>query len=190
MNFLNRAALSHPAFTGVSRAHFGELLVELAPRWEAARESQLAERRGSVRKRAAGAGRKQKLVFTDRLLVTLIHLRHDLPHAALAELFAVDRSTVSGALREVRVLLAERGFAIPDQPGLRMKTIEDVFAYAEAEDIELRLDGAETQVRRPRAGRPGRRAFRHHHVQRPTGSDAAVRRSQARAYARPDRRAQ
>ncbi|MGW1552589.1 transposase family protein, partial [Streptomyces sp. NPDC002346] len=34
-----------------------------------------------------------------------------------------------------------------------------MFAYAEAEDVELRLDGAETQVRRPRAGRPGRRAF-------------------------------
>ncbi|MFE6963244.1 transposase family protein [Streptomyces sp. NPDC057696] len=33
------------------------------------------------------------------------------------------------------------------------------FAYAEAEDVELRRDGAETQVRRPRAGRPGRRPF-------------------------------
>ncbi|MER5757393.1 transposase family protein [Streptomyces sp. NPDC002088] len=34
-----------------------------------------------------------------------------------------------------------------------------MFAYAEAEGIELRLDGAETQVRRPQASRPGRRAF-------------------------------
>ncbi|MCX5103694.1 transposase family protein [Streptomyces sp. NBC_00439] len=36
-----------------------------------------------------------KLAFTDRLLVTLICLRHQLPHAALAELYQVDRSTVS-----------------------------------------------------------------------------------------------
>jgi len=35
----------------------------------------------------------------------------------------------------------------------------DVIVNAEAESVELRMDGAETQVRRPRAGRPGRRAF-------------------------------
>ncbi|MFF7884123.1 transposase family protein [Streptomyces sp. NPDC020794] len=34
----------------------------------------------------------------------------------------------------------------------------DVSAYAEAEGIRLRIDGAETQVRRPKANRPGRRA--------------------------------
>ncbi|MGW6262706.1 transposase family protein [Streptomyces sp. NPDC055085] len=34
-----------------------------------------------------------------------------------------------------------------------------VFAYAKAESVELRMDGAQTQVRRPQARRPGRRAF-------------------------------
>jgi len=34
-----------------------------------------------------------------------------------------------------------------------------VFAYAQAEGIELRLDATEVQVRRPPAGRGGRRAF-------------------------------
>jgi len=34
-----------------------------------------------------------------------------------------------------------------------------VFAYAAACGIRLRLDGREIQVRRPKAGRPGRRAF-------------------------------
>uniref|UniRef100_UPI002F90B0DF transposase family protein n=1 Tax=Streptomyces sp. NBC_01562 TaxID=2975879 RepID=UPI002F90B0DF len=42
---------------------------------------------------------------------------------------------------------------------MRLRTLDDVFAYAEAEDITLRIDGLETQVRRPQAGRPGRRAF-------------------------------
>jgi hypothetical protein len=45
---------------------------------------------------------------------------------------------------------AARGFAVPDQPGIRLRTIEDVFAYAEAEDVELRIDGTDVQVRRPR----------------------------------------
>ncbi len=154
-----RAACSHPALFGLSRAYFGELLEELAPKWQAARESALRERRGGDRKRAVGAGPKQRLVFVDRLLVTLVHLRLGLPHAALAQLYGVDRSTVSAAVREVRPLLAARGFAVPDRPGLRLRTLEDVFAYAEAEGVDLRIDGTEVQVRRPRAGRPGRKAF-------------------------------
>jgi hypothetical protein len=137
----------------------GELLEELAPRWEAVRESALRERRGGDRRRAAGAGPKRRLVFLDRLLVTLVHLRLGLPHAALAELFRVDRSTVSGAIREVRPLLAARGFAVPARPELRIRTLEDLFAYADAEGVQLRIDGTEVQVRRPRAGRPGRKAF-------------------------------
>ncbi|MFH7340866.1 transposase family protein [Streptomyces sp. KHY 26] len=92
-------------------------------------------------------------------MVALVHLRHQLPHAVLAGLFAVDRSTVSEAVRQIRPLLAARGFAVPDRAGLRLKTLEDVFAYADAEGIELRTDGAETQVRRRRQGALGRRAF-------------------------------
>ncbi|WP_394365743.1 transposase family protein [Streptomyces sasae] len=73
--------------------------------------------------------------------------------------YGVDRSTVSAAVREVRLLLAARFFAVPDRPGLRLRTLEDVFAYAGAEGVDLRIDGTEVQVRRPRAGRPGRKAF-------------------------------
>ncbi|ELS50789.1 putative transposase [Streptomyces viridochromogenes Tue57] len=88
-----------------------------------------------------------------------MYLRHQLPHEVLAELFDVDRSTVSAAVRQVRPLLAARGFPVPDRPGVRLRTLADVFAYAEAEGVELRLDGAETQGRRPQTGRPERRAF-------------------------------
>ncbi|GAA3922074.1 hypothetical protein GCM10023084_83150 [Streptomyces lacrimifluminis] len=77
------------------------------------------------------------MVFVDRLVATLIHLRHDLPHAVLGLLFGVDRSTITRAIAEVRTLLAERGCAVPDRPGLRLRTRTDVFAYARAEGIEL-----------------------------------------------------
>ncbi|WP_432012723.1 transposase family protein [Streptomyces cucumeris] len=83
------------------------------------------------------------------LLVTLVHLRLGIPHAALAELYAVDRSTVSGANREVRPLPAARGFAVPDRPRVRLRTLKDLFAYADAEGVDLRIDGTEVQVRRP-----------------------------------------
>ncbi|MFE1532515.1 transposase family protein [Streptomyces albidoflavus] len=74
-------------------------------------------------------------------------------------MFRVDRSTVSGAIREVGPLPAARGFAIPDRPFPRIRALEDLFAYADAEGVRLRIDGTEVRVRRPRAGRPGRKAF-------------------------------
>lgn len=113
---------------------------------------------GGARKRAAGAGARHQLVFVDRLVATLIHLRHDLPHAVLGLLFGVDRSTITRAIAEVRTLLAERGCAVPDRLDL-LRTLTDVFADAQAVGIELRFDAAEIQVRRPPAGRGGRRAF-------------------------------
>jgi hypothetical protein len=69
----------------------------------------------------------------------------------------VDRSTISTAIRQIRPLLASRGFATP--AGVRLHTLADVIAYAAAEGLTVRLDGTEIQVRRPRAHRPGRRAF-------------------------------
>jgi len=72
-------------------------------------------------------------------------------------LYGVDRSTISTAVRQVRPLLANRGFATP--AGQRLHTLADVLAYAAAEGLTVRLDGTEIQVRRPKANRPGRRAF-------------------------------
>lgn len=99
------------------------------------------------------------LPFADRLIATLVVLRFQLPHAALAVFYGVDRSTVTRAVAEVRPLLAARGFAVPGRPGVRLHTLADVFAYAAAEGVHLRLDGTEVQVRRPQANKPGRRAF-------------------------------
>ncbi|MCX4545799.1 hypothetical protein [Streptomyces sp. NBC_01565] len=59
------------------------MLEEVAPKWAAAREPALHERRGGDRRRAAGAGPKQRLVLTDRVLVTLVHLRLGLTHGVL-----------------------------------------------------------------------------------------------------------
>ncbi|MEW2117363.1 transposase family protein [Streptomyces sp. NPDC005474] len=147
------------ALTGLSRACLGELIEELAPKRTARCDSALHERRGSARRRAAGAGPDHRLVFVDRVLVTLVVLRLAVPHAVLAVLYGVDGSTVSRAVREVRPLLAARGFAVPDRPGVRLRTLDDLFAYTDAEQVRLRMDGTEVQVRRPRVNRAGRRSF-------------------------------
>ncbi|MGI5507805.1 helix-turn-helix domain-containing protein [Streptomyces sp. CA-106131] len=80
--------------------------MELADPWTAREESRLRERRGHDRQRAAGAGPDHELVFTDRVIATLVVLRFQLPHAALAVFYGVDRSTITRAVHEVRPLLA------------------------------------------------------------------------------------
>jgi hypothetical protein len=95
--------------------------------------------------------------LVDRLILTLAHLRLGMPHDALAVAFNVDRSTVTRAIGQVRPLLAGRGCALPC--GIWLRTLADVFAYAAAEGVTLRLDATEVRVRRPRDGRAGRKAF-------------------------------
>jgi hypothetical protein len=46
-------------------------------------------------------------------------------------IYQVGFSTIGRAIGEIRPLLAERGFAVPQRPGLRLRTLADVFAYAE-----------------------------------------------------------
>src|SRR5436305_2781348 len=114
--YLGRTALSKRIFTGLQPRRLGALIVGLADAWMTAEESRLEERRGHERLRAPGAGPDHDLPFTDRVIVALVHLRHQLPHAALAELYRVDRSTVTRAVHEIRPLLAARGFAVPHRP--------------------------------------------------------------------------
>jgi hypothetical protein len=153
-----RAALSHPCFTGIARQHLGEFIAELADPWTAQHQATLAHRRGHPRRRAAGAGPHQRLVLCDRVLATLIVLRLQLPHQALAVLLGVDRATITRAIGQIRPLLAARG--LPPRP-----------AHAAAADLGgcgrlrggQRRGAAHRRHRDPgppaRAHRPGRRAF-------------------------------
>jgi hypothetical protein len=154
-----RAALSHRICTGLPHRRLGKLIAELGGPWAAQQEARLRQRRGHDRLRAEGAGPSRELPFTDRVIATLVILRFQLPHAALALFYQVDRSTITRAVHEIRPLLAARGFAVPGQPGLRLRTLADVFAYAASQGVHLRIDGTEVQVRRPQPNRPGRRAF-------------------------------
>ncbi|MGW6215799.1 transposase family protein [Streptomyces sp. NPDC055109] len=106
------------------------------------------------RRRAVGAGAKHKLVFIDRLLATLVNLRHGATHDVLACWFGVDRSTITRAISEVRRLLAERGCTVA--PGLRLRTLADVIDHLGADGQTGIIDGTEIRVRRPAAGRQDR----------------------------------
>ncbi|MGG7569368.1 helix-turn-helix domain-containing protein [Streptomyces sirii] len=69
------------------------------------------------RKRAVGAGAKHRLVFVDRLLATLVHLRHGTTHDVLACWFGVDRSTTTRAISEERPYSPSGGAPSPQASG-------------------------------------------------------------------------
>lgn len=97
-----------------------------------------------------GAGAKHRLVFVDRLLATLVHLRHATTHHVIACWFGVDRSTITRAIAEVRPLLAERGCTISQ--GVRLRTLAEVIDHLGTDGKTGIIDGTEIRVRRPAAG--------------------------------------
>jgi len=131
----DRATLSHPALTGMSRHQLDDLIAELAGPLEAQREQARHRRRGTARRRAAGAGPRPKLTNADRILATVLYLRRLCTQAVLGDLLAVDRSRVTEAIREIRPLLEEHGPAITPATA-RFPAPADLIAFLAAEDAE------------------------------------------------------
>ncbi|MGW3554195.1 transposase family protein [Streptomyces griseoincarnatus] len=153
-NASRAAIISDRRITGLSANVIAELLSELGPLWHERHQAKLASR---PRKRAVGAGAKHRLVFVDRLLATLVHLRHATTHDVLACWFSVDRSTITRAIAEVRPLLAERGCTV--SPGVRLRTLAEVIDHLGASGKTGIIDSTEIRVRRPAVGRKDRDRF-------------------------------
>ncbi|WP_353962188.1 transposase family protein [Streptomyces sp. NBC_00474] len=96
-------------------------------------------------------------MFVDRLLATLVHLRHGATHDVLACWFGVDRSTITRAVGKVRPLLAERGCTI--SPDMRLRSLAEVVDHLGASGKTGIIDGTEIRVRRPAQGRKDRDKF-------------------------------
>ena len=130
-----RVLLSHPALTGMSRRHLDDLAAELAGPQKARHEQSRHERRGTERRRAAGAGPRPKLTNADRILATVLYLRRLCTQAVLGELFAVDRSRITEAICEIRPLLEKHGHAITPSTA-RFPAPADLIAFLTAGDTE------------------------------------------------------
>ncbi|MER6738875.1 transposase family protein [Streptomyces puniciscabiei] len=102
-----------------------------------------------------GAGAKHRLLFGDRLLATLVHLRHGATHDVLACWFGVDRSTITRA--NGCGPCAERGCTV--SPDVRLRTLAEVVDHLGASGEIGIVDGTEIRARRPAAGRKDRDRF-------------------------------
>ncbi|WP_234337142.1 helix-turn-helix domain-containing protein, partial [Streptomyces xylophagus] len=110
------AIISNRRITGLTADVIAELVAGIRPLWHEHPQARLTSRQ---RKRAVGAGAKHHPVFVDRLLTTLVHLRHRTTHDVPPCWFGVARSTITRAIGEARPLLAERECTVSPDARLR-----------------------------------------------------------------------
>ena len=140
---LRRKPLLFWMFTGLSAEEFDRLVVELEPVWRV-RKAQKSTRR--PRQRKPGAGRKGKLAFTDRLLLTLLYYRTYVSQEFVGFLFGVDKGTVSRQVQELGLCMAGV-FRIPEKK-----------VRIDPDDLEaVFVDATEQPVHRPQ--RKQRRSY-------------------------------
>jgi hypothetical protein len=123
-------------FTGLSADEFDTLVADLEPVWLARKAERSARR---PRQRKPGAGRKAKLVFTDRLLLTLLYYRTYVTQEFVGFLFGVDKGTVSREAQELGLCMAGV-FRIPET---KVRVDPDDLAA-------VFVDATEQPVNRPR----------------------------------------
>jgi hypothetical protein len=169
---------------------------ELASKWEARRESALHGRRRGERKRAEGAGPKHRWYSSTGCWSRWLSCVMTCPMPRWPHCSGWTAPRSAGRLgRSGRCW--PRGFAVPDRPGIRLRTLGDVFAYAEAEGVELRIDRYRGAGAPPGLGQAGpqgvrlRQAETEHdqdrRVQRWSRPHPVLRGGPARTHARSDR---
>ncbi len=122
-------ALSDPAVTGMSRDELRRLTERLAPRQAAHAERLAHQRRGGPRQPGARGGVfPQKISNSERVLLTLLHLRKQATFDALSEALGdVTRSGIAMVARETRPLLEHDGH-LPPPAAVRYRTGADLLA--------------------------------------------------------------
>lgn len=125
---LTRRSLQDPELTGMTRQQLSALIDTLTPVLEIQREHVLRTRRGHERLVAPGTGAKAKLAPSDRILVTVLHLRKLATMDLLGQLFGVTAPTISRAKQEAGPLLEAHGHHITASTA-RFRTPSDVATF-------------------------------------------------------------
>ena len=130
-------ALAAPALTGMSRAAFGDLAAGLELPYAAAREQRLHLDRGRPRRgQPKGPAAPVKLSLPAYLLAAIYRYRLGMTCQAIADLFAVDHSTISVVTRHINGLLTGQGTAITPGPH-RIRSLEDLRDHAARHGITI-----------------------------------------------------
>ena len=154
----DRAALNHPALTGLDPAALTALAAALAVPFGARREQRLYQHRGGPRRGSGRAGgHNRKLDLTDHVLAARMRQHLNLPPKVIGALLGADGTTISHATSRIAPLLDQQ----PPQPaapapGIPLRTLDDLREYAAAAGITLTIPGHPPETPRPRKTRASR----------------------------------
>jgi transposase/DNA-binding transcriptional regulator YdaS (Cro superfamily) len=104
--------LADERLTGMSRDELGALAALLAPAQASQTAQRCFEQRGGPRRRAPGAGGTGLLSPFDRVLITVVYLRHVCSQNVLSDLLGVNANSIGQAIAETRQLLTEHARTI------------------------------------------------------------------------------
>ncbi|WP_406489342.1 ISAzo13 family transposase [Streptomyces sp. NBC_01650] len=104
--------LAEPALTGLSREELTALTAKITPELGSLREDRLHRKRGGPRRHAAGDNKRPVLTPADRVLLSVIYLRHVCSQNLLAEMLGLCQRTIGPSVKEVRRLLQEHGISL------------------------------------------------------------------------------
>ena len=129
-----RAALSHPALTGLDPASTDALAAAIETPWAARREHDLYAARGHPR--ASNGGKHTRIPLRDRLLAVLILDHLGIWQKELAPALGISPSAMSHAIRPVRDILAATPLPTRAPPPANPPhTLHQLTAYAAAHGI-------------------------------------------------------
>jgi len=143
-----RAALNHPALTGLPPASVDALAAALQVPAAARREHDLYARRGGARR--SSGGMPPRFPLADLVLAALINRHLKIPQRALAPAFGMSPDIMFRGTRNVNALLATIPSPPPaPPPGHPPKTTSQLAAYAARHGI-TGIPGQPTPLHKPR----------------------------------------
>ena len=104
--------LSEPALTGMRREELAALCGKITPELGSLREERLHRKRGGPRRHGSGDNKRPVLAPADRVLLSVIYLRHVCSQNLLSEMLGLCQRTIGPSIKEVRRLLQEHGISI------------------------------------------------------------------------------
>ncbi|WP_432041022.1 transposase family protein [Streptomyces chartreusis] len=142
--------------TGLSPTVIAELIAGVGPLLhEQQHQARLTAR---PRRRAGGAGAKHRFVFVDRLLATLVSLRHGTTHGCWAA--GSEWTAPPSPVPSVRCgAAAARAAGLHRRPGTCLGSVAEVIGHLDADGRTGIIDGTEIRVRRLAAGLKDRDRF-------------------------------
>jgi len=150
---LKRRPTAAPSLIGMTVTEFDKLYDEFClAHDERLSQARLTRRTRTVRRRAAGAGRKHQYDLRDRLLMTLFWLRVYTTYEVMGFLYDLNKTNIEDNLKDVLATLEQMTSFAFERPTAERAKLRSVQAVMDAfPDVRLVIDAKEQRIQRPKS---------------------------------------